>query len=130
MNALSRCALAALIALGVSVPAAAQVARKFTQYTLRGTIAFGDYPQITLNGQPTRLAPGGRVRNQDNLVVSAAPLAGQSGVVNYTLDLGGNQVRDVWLLRPEEALVTPWPTTPDQARTWTFDVAHQTWTLP
>ena len=130
MNALHRCATAALVALSFVGAAHAQAPRKFTQYTLRGAIVFGDYPQISLNGQLTRLAPGGRVRNLDNLVVSAATLAGLSAVVNYTLDLGGNQVRDVWILRPEEVAVTPWPTTPDQARTWTFNLVDQTWTQP
>jgi hypothetical protein len=148
MNALYRCAIAVFVALGglasVQVRAQAQgqaalptlpqaptpVPRKFSQNTLRGSITFGDYPQVSLNGQLTRLAPGGRLRNQRNLVISAAPLTGQSAVVNYTLDLGGNQVRDVWILRPEELAVTPWPTTPNQALTWTFNPVSQTWTPP
>lgn len=125
-----RCALAALLACGLHAHADAQVARKFTQYALRGAIVFADYPQIMLNGQPARLAPGARVRDQDNRIVTPGSLAGASAIVNYTVDLGGNQVRDVWILRPKEAAVSPWPTTPEQARNWIFNVGEQTWSTP
>ena len=125
-----RCALAAAVALGIAAPAAAQMQRTFPQNTLRGAIVFGNYPQITLNGLATQLAPGSRVRNQDNMIVMAASLAGGRARVNYTLDMGGAQVRDVWILRPAEAAVEPWPTTLEQAQTWTFDAQTQTWTKP
>ena len=125
-----RCALAALVAVCVVAPAAAQ-SRTFPQNTLRGAIVFGDGQQITLNGRATSLTPGSRVRSQDNMIVMSSSLAGsKKWLVNYTLDMGGAQVRDVWLLRPEEAAVRPWPTTLEEARTWTYDAATMTWAKP
>ena len=125
-----RCALAAIVAVCIFVPASAQVQRTFPQNTLRGALVFGDYPQITLNGKAIQLSPGARVRNQDNVIVPAATLAGAKWLVHYTLDLGGQQVRDVWILRPDEAATRPWPTTLDEAQKWTFDSSTQTWIKP
>ena len=130
MNTTIRCALGLLVALGLAATAQAQVARQFTATTLRGAITFGDFPQITLNGTPVRLSPGARVRNQANLIVNPVTLTGSQVLANYTLDLGATQVRDVWILTPQEAAVQPWPATADQAASWTFDVIHQTWTPP
>ena len=130
MNTMFRCALAAIVAVCIVAPASAQVQRTFPQNTLRGALVFGDYPQITLNGKAIQLSPGARVRNQDNVIVPAATLAGAKWLVHYTLDLGGQQVRDVWILRPEEAAVRPWPATPQQAQSWAFDPTAQTWSKP
>ena len=125
-----RCALAALLSATLAAPAAAQLQRNFPPNTLRGVMAFGDFPQVTLNGAAMQLAPGSRVRNPDNLIVTAGSLAGARVVVNYTVDLGGQQVRDVWILRPDEAANKPWPATLEEARTWTFDANTRTWTRP
>jgi hypothetical protein len=130
MNTMYRCALAALLTATMAAPATAQLQRNFPPNTLRGVMAFGDFPQITLNGAATQLAPGSRVRNPDNLIVTVGSLAGARVLVNYTVDLGGQQVRDVWILRPDEAAIKPWPTTPEEARTWTFDANTRTWTKP
>ena len=125
-----RCALTAVLAVGIQAPVSAQVQRAFPQNTLRGAMVFGDYPQVMLNGRGTQLSPGSRVRNQDNLIVMAASLSGAKWLVHYTLDVGGAQVRDVWILRPDEAAIKPWPTTLEEARTWTFDAESQRWTKP
>ena len=125
----SRVAIVAFAALGVAVPALAQ-SRTFPNNTLRGAMVFNDYPGVTLNGRATTLAPGSRVRNQDNMIVQASSLAGAKWLVHYTFDMGGQQVRDVWILRPEEAAIKPWPATPEQAQTWVFDNETQTWTRP
>ena len=130
MNTTIRCALGLLLALGLAATAPAQVARKFTATTLRGVITFGDFPQITLNGTAVRLSPGARVRNPANLIVNPVTLTGSQVLAHYTLDLGGTQVRDVWILTPQEAAVKPWPVTAEQAASWTFDAVHQTWTTP
>ena len=105
-----RCLLAAIVAFGVVFQVGAQ-SRAFPQNTLRASIAFGDYPSVLLNGKPTTLTPGSRVRDQQNRIVSAASLTGMKPLVNYTLDMGGQQVRDVWILTPAEAAVMPWPLT-------------------
>jgi hypothetical protein len=132
MNTMYRCALSAFVAfaaLGISAQASAQ-GRTFPQNTLRGSMVFGDYPSVTLNGHAAELSPGSRVRNQDNMIVQAATLTGPKWLVHYTMDMGGAQVRDVWILRPEEAAIKPWPATPEQAQTWVFDNETQTWTKP
>ena len=128
-----RCAshslVAALLAVSIVAPAAAQ-SRSFPQNALRGAIVFGDDRQITLNGRATSLSPGARVRNEGNMVVMAASLTGAKWLVNYTLDIGGGQVREVWILRPEEAAIRPWPTTLEQAQSWTYDATTMTWVKP
>ena len=127
-----RCVLAALTAAAFitsATPAAAQVQRAFPQNAMRGALVMGAPPEITLNGQPARLAPGARIRNQNNLLEMSGTLIGQRFLVNYTLE-NGTLVKDVWILRPAEAAVRPWPTTPEELQTWSFDPAAQAWTKP
>ena len=124
-----RCVTAALLAATFLVPVGAQVQRNFPQNALRGALVVGIPPEITLNGQAARLAPGARIRGQTNMVEMSASLSGSRLLVNYTLDPLG-LVMNVWILRAEEAAVRPWPSTPEQAQTWQFDAAAQTWTKP
>lgn len=119
----------AAAAVAFALPAAAQVQRTFPQNALRGTIEFGQPPLIKLNGNDTQLAPGARIRGLNNLLVMSGAAIGTKAVVNYTFDASG-LVRDVWVLRPEEIRVRPWPTTVEQAQSWAFDPAAQTWTRP
>jgi hypothetical protein len=130
MNTMYRCAL--LVAAAALATAASAQSRTFPQNTLRGAIAFSDAPPaIVLNGKPKTLTPGSKVRNQDNMIVSPSTLAvGGKWLVNYTMDMGGEQVRDVWILSPAEAAVRPWPTTLDEAQTWRYDASTMTWTKP
>ena len=118
-----------IAAAAAASPASAQVQRNFPQNALRGTIVFGDAPQIALNGNPARLAPGARVRDANNMQVMAGALGGGRYLVHYTIDLYG-LVGSVWILRPDEAARRPWPTTPAQAEAWSFDPAAQAWTRP
>lgn len=110
--------------------ASAQPVRAFPQGTLRGSMTFGDYPEVRLNGRAMQLSPGSRVRNQDNMIVMAASLGGSRLLVHYTLGVLGDQVGDVWILRPEEAAIKPWPGTLEEAQTWTFDAETMRWTRP
>ncbi len=110
-------------------PAAAQVQRAFPQNALRGAIVIGVAPDIQVNGEPARLAPGARIRDGNNLAVVPSGLTGGRYLVNYTVDTSG-LVKDVWILRPEEAAVRPWPTTPREAQTWSFDLGAQVWVKP
>ena len=125
-----RCALAAVLAATLTTSVVAQVQRNFPQNALRGAIVVGDFPNITLNGADALLAPGSRIRNQDNLIVMAASLSGARLLVNYTFDIAGGLVRDVWILRPDEAAVRPWPGTVEESQTWTFDQTRQAWIKP
>ena len=125
-----RCAFAVLAAAVLIAPAIAQVQRAFPPTALRGAIVMSDPPDITLNGKAARLAPGSRIRNQNNMLEMAGALAGQRLLVNYTFENTTGLVKDVWILRAEEAAVRPWPTTLEEAQSWIFDPAAQTWTKP
>jgi len=128
-----RCVLAALTA-AVSItfawPAAAQVQRAFPQNALRGALVMASPPDVSLNGQPARLAPGVRIRNQANMVEMTSALTGQRLLVNYTFEDTTGLINNIWILRPEEAAVRPWPTKPEELQSWTFDPAAQVWTKP
>ena len=129
---LLRSAFAALVVLStalVALPAAAQVQRTFPQNALRGALVVGEPPEITLNGNPARLAPGARIRNQANMLEMSGSLTGARLLVHYTLD-SFELVKDVWILTPAEAAKKPWPTTPQQAQEWLFDPVAQAWSRP
>lgn len=125
--------VAALLALAgallVALPAAAQMARRFPQGALRGELSFTQPPVVLLNGQTAHLAPGARIRGQNNMTLVSGAAIGQTVIVNYTLDQVG-QPLEVWILRPEEIAMKPWPRTVAEARAWRFDAAAQTWTRP
>jgi hypothetical protein len=122
-----RCAPALIIACALALPAAAQAQRNFSAKALRGEVVFGTPPEITLNGKPARLAPGVRIRDENNLVQMSATLTGRKLVVNYTTELEG-LLLDVWILGRNELERKPWPTTEKEAQTWLFDPVAQTWT--
>jgi len=126
-----RCALVATLATALAWPAAAQIVpgRAFTAQTLRGTLQVTQPPEVLLNGQASRLAPGARIRGADNLLVLSSTVIGQKLLVHYTLDTLGN-VHLVWVLTPEEAARRPWPVTMDEAQRWQFNPATQSWTRP
>ena len=109
--------------------APAQVQRQFPANALRGELVVTAPPEATLNGTATRLAPGARLRGEDNMLQMSAALVDRKLRVNYTLDLYG-LVREVWILRPEEVAMKPWPRTPAEAQAWTFDPVAQTWSKP
>jgi hypothetical protein len=121
--------LTVIAALGLAGPAAAQVQRAFPPNALRGAIVIGEAPEIALNGRAARLAPGARIRDGNNMSVVPSGLLGGRFLVHYTVDTSG-LVKDVWILRPEEVAVRPWPTTPREAQAWTFDPVAQVWIKP
>ena len=100
--------------------------RNFPQNALRGALVVVAAPEVTLNGDPARLAPGARIRDQANLLQLSASLTGARLLVHYTVDTSG-LIKDVWILSPDEAEKTPWPTTPQQAHDWRFDPVAQAW---
>ena len=127
--ALACLAFAALVASCGDVPNSGQQSRTFPQSALRGAVVVGESPEIALNGKPARLAPGARIRDASNMSVVPGALIGGRYLVHYTVDTLG-LVKDMWILRPEEAAVRPWPTTPQEAQTWTFDPGAQVWMKP
>ncbi|AKJ31282.1 hypothetical protein [Caldimonas brevitalea] len=123
---MSRCVLLGLAA-ALAVPALvqAQVQRQFPQNALRGQMVVHQPPVIVLNGKEARLAPAARIRGQNNMILMSGSLVGAELPVNYTVDDYG-LVKDVWVLRPEEAKKL-WPKHPEEAARWAFDPAAQTW---
>ena len=117
------------VAACLSAPTLAQVQRAFPQNALRGAIVIGVAPEIQLNGAVARLAPGARIRDANNMAVVPSGLIGGRYLVNYTFDTSG-LVKDVWILRPEEAAVRPWPATIKEQQTWVFDPINHVWIKP
>jgi hypothetical protein len=123
-----RCVTLAAALIACALPAAAQMQRNFPANALRGELVVLQPPDAQLNGRPARLAPGARIRGDNNLLVVSGTIANQRLWVHYTLDTGG-QLLDVWVLTATE-LARPWPISPEQARAWAFDPARQSWSRP
>lgn len=124
-----RCALAAAAAVCLVSPAAAQVQRHFPPDALRGALTVTSPSDALMNGKPARLAPGLRIRGQNNMLQMSGTLIGAKLLVHYTRDIDG-LIKDVWILTPQEAAKKPWPATPEQAQAWSFDPIAQVWTKP
>lgn len=120
-------ALAICAAASICVPAQAQVQRNFPATALRGVLMVTQSPDVTLNGQAARMAPGARMRGDTNLLLQPASVTGQKLLVHYTVDPQG-LLMDVWVLNPVEAAKKPWPVNMKEAMTWSFDPAAQIWT--
>ncbi|MDD0840055.1 hypothetical protein PSQ40_15835 [Curvibacter sp. HBC61] len=93
----SVCAALALSAL----PVLAQV-RDFPASALRGTLVVTQPPIVQMDGVQTRLSPGARIRNTENLMVLSGSLVNQTLTVNYTRDSHG-LVHEIWILTAAEA---------------------------
>ena len=124
-----RCLVLAATLVAAALPAAAQMQRAFPQDALRGEVAVGSPPEIAVNGHAARLSPGARIRDQNNMLAMSAALSGKRFTAHYTIDTNGN-VRDVWILRPDEIAREPWPETLKEAQSWAFDPVAQTSTKP
>lgn len=120
-------AVACVATLTLAAPANAQSRRPFSADVLRGEMVVTQAPAIQLNGQPASLAPGARIRGENNLLQLPSGLTGQAFIVNYTIDSYG-LVKDVWILNDAERANSPWPQTQQEAARWSFDVGAQTWT--
>jgi hypothetical protein len=122
-------AATALFAGLCAAPAAAQMPRPFPASALRGELVVLQPPEVALNGRAARLAPGARIRGDNNLLQLSGALANQRYTVNYTVDPSG-LLLDVWILTTAERARQPWPTTPEQAAAWAFDPSAQAWSRP
>jgi hypothetical protein len=124
---MNRCVLIALAA-ALAAPLAGQaqqLPRAFPPEALRGDLVVAAPPEATMDGRPVRLAPGVRIRGENNLLVLSGTVVNQRLTVNYTID-GFGLVKDVWVLRPEEA-AKPWPRSAEEASRMVFDALNQTW---
>ena len=118
-----RCVAAAVLGCALTLPLAAHAQRTFTAKALRGEVVFGTPPEVTLNGKPARLAPGARIRDENNMLHLPASLVGRKGELEGML-------LDVWLLSRDEAARKPWPASEKEALAWRFNPDAQAWTKP
>jgi len=110
-----------------AAPALAQSHRPFPPQALRGELVVLQTPEVLLNGNPARLAPGSRLRSDGHMLLPPASVAGQKLTVHYTVDPAG-LLMDVWVLNPVELANKTWPRTPQEAASWSFEPGTQTWT--
>mgnify|MGYP006888938401 FL=1 len=123
-----RCALLAT-ALVAPFAATAQVARPFPADALRAELQVLTAPEVLIAGKAARLAPGARIRGENNLLLMPGELAGARLLVHYTQE-GDGLVQDIWVLNAAERANKVWPNTREQAARWRFDAATQTWSRP
>lgn len=76
--------------------------RTFPTGVKRGKMTPAYFPDINIDGQLRRLAPGARIFNRDNLIEMAGALRGSEMTINYTVDEQG-QIDKIWILTAEEA---------------------------
>ena len=75
--------------------------REFPAAAKRATLAVTRPPEVLLNGNPERLAPGVRIRGLTNATVMSATLVGETYIVNYVREPQG-LIKEVWLLTERE----------------------------
>lgn len=78
-----------------------QGVREFPAAAKRATLAVTQPPEVLLNGNPERLAPGARIRGVNNVTVMSGSLIGQTFIVNYLREPQG-LIKEVWLLTERE----------------------------
>ncbi|MGQ0579536.1 MAG: hypothetical protein ACT4PQ_11595 [Betaproteobacteria bacterium] len=81
-------------------------ARNFPETAVRDEIKSHNFPYVKIGARTLRLAPGGRIFNQQNLIIMPASLQAQTAQIMYTTDMNGELSR-VWLLTAEEAARYP-----------------------
>ncbi len=95
-----RLALVAVLA-GAAALAGAQ-SRPIADDAHRGVIRHQQAMVLDVDGTLVRLAPGGTIRNRDNLIIVPTALPAEGALADYVLDLHG-QISRAWLLTEEEA---------------------------
>ena len=94
---------AALACLGLASGAQAHsLARSVPANAQRGVMQVMAPPIIQMNGQTDQLSPGARIRGMNNMLLMSGAIIGQTLLVNYVRNTGG-QVHDVWVLTDAEA---------------------------
>ena len=77
------------------------VTRDLPKAALLGRLLVQQPPDVMLNGQPARLAPGVRIRDENNQIAMSGALMGQVFPVKYLLDSSG-LVSQAWILTTDE----------------------------
>jgi len=94
-----RRALAVLVCCLLAGPATAQ--RQLPQDGKYVKQAQFNYPFVKLGKQILRLAVGGKIYNEQNLIIMPATAPGKADVF-YRVDLNG-EISQIWILTPEES---------------------------
>ena len=81
--------------------ASLMVTRDLPKAALLGRLLVQQPPDVMLNGQPARLAPGVRIRDENNQIAMSGALMGQVFPVKYLLDSSG-LVSQAWILTTDE----------------------------
>ena len=84
------------------------IARDFPQDARRATLQWHHYPQYRIGSTTYRLTIGGRIYNEQNLVIMPVSLQRQKAEIMYRTD-SKDQLTTIWLLTPEEARMIPKP---------------------
>jgi hypothetical protein len=103
-----RRALIGLLAAATVLPALPALAdgRNFPAGARRGTMTPAVFPEIIINGDTRRMAPGGRILSQNNLIVMPASVTGSKLRVNYLENPDGS-IQKIWILTAVEAEQPP-----------------------
>ena len=80
----------------------ADAARTFPPKAQRGEITAHRYPFYQIDKKTKRLAVGGKIYNQHNMIVMPVSVTAQKLQVMYLLDMRGD-LAAIWLLTPAEA---------------------------
>ncbi len=86
----------------------ASAVREFPQDARRGTIESHEYPYYRIDKRTYRLAAGGRIFNEQNLIMVPVSLPRGKSEIMYRLDTRG-ELFAIWLLTREEAALNPKP---------------------
>ena len=81
-------------------------ARNFPEKAMRGEMKSHSFPYVKIGDKTLRLAPGGTIFNQQNLIIMPASLQLRTAPIMYTTDMNGDLSR-LWLLTAEEAAQYP-----------------------
>ena len=101
-RALLQFALCVPLLMLAGTASAQLIVRPFPANAERGTLVVVAPPVIELNGKPSRLSPGARIRGLNNMVLMSGSIIGQSLLVNFVRNSSG-ELQDVWVLTPAEA---------------------------
>ena len=94
-----------LLAFALLTLAAALAAAQFRTLpndAHRGVLRHVQENELSVDGKKMRLAPGGSIRNADNLIIVPSALPAQGALADYVLDKEGMIFR-AWVLTPDEA---------------------------
>ncbi len=82
--------------------------RSFPPGAKRGELKAHEYPRYQIGKAIYRISAGGRIFNEQNMIIMPVSLQRQTAQVMYLIDMNGN-LSALWLLTREEAARYPLP---------------------